>query len=113
MFDSFEVYCNEEKTRTFLGLQIKTGYDSLLKLVQCLDQCLEEFKLPKFYENPSFHISIAWCLGDQTEKLKSLIPHLNHDLDQLMTEFSQENWYIYVEEIFCRTGNKIFQFQLS
>ncbi|XP_044269184.1 U6 snRNA phosphodiesterase [Tribolium madens] len=112
MFDSLEVYTNEEKTRTFLGLQIKTGYDSLVKLIQCLDHCLGEFKLQKFYENPSFHISIAWCLGDATEKFKSIIGDLNHELEQLMNEFSQENWYIYVEEVFCRTGNKLFRFQL-
>lgn len=50
LFDSFKVYCNEERTRTFLGLQIKTGYDSLLKLVEVLDKCLAEFTLSPFYE---------------------------------------------------------------
>ncbi|XP_063917753.1 uncharacterized protein LOC135133306 isoform X3 [Zophobas morio] len=104
MLDHLEVYTNEEKTRTFIGLQVKTGYDALLKLVHCLDNCLGEFKLPKFYENPSFHISIAWCLGDNTEKLKSLLPYLNRDLELLMSEYSQENWYTYVEQILCKTG---------
>ncbi|XP_068917572.1 U6 snRNA phosphodiesterase 1 [Tenebrio molitor] len=112
MFDCLEIYCNEEKTRTFIGLQIKTGYDSLLKLVQCLDNCLGEFKLPKFYENPSFHVSIAWCVGDHQEQLKSLLSDLNRELEVLMGEYSQENWYIYVEQIMCRTGNKLFEFHL-
>lgn len=50
LFDNFKVYCNEERTRTFLGLQIKTGYDSLIKLVEVLNKCLAEFTLPPFYE---------------------------------------------------------------
>lgn len=50
LFGSFKVYCNEERTRTFVGLQIRTGYDSLLKLVEALDSCLVEFRLPTFYK---------------------------------------------------------------
>lgn len=49
-FGSLNVYCNEERTRTFIGLQIRTGYDSLLKLVEVLDECLVDFKLPTFYK---------------------------------------------------------------
>ncbi|RZC33930.1 U6 snRNA phosphodiesterase, partial [Asbolus verrucosus] len=102
MLSSLDIYCNEEKTRTFIGLQIKTGFDSLLKLVQCLNNSLGEFKLPKFYENPSFHISIAWCLGDCTDKLKAILPDLNNELQEVMNEYPQENWYIYVQHIMCR-----------
>lgn len=50
LFGSLRIYCNEERTRTFIGLQIRTGYDSLLKLVDALDTCLKEFSLPTFYE---------------------------------------------------------------
>ncbi|XP_018564065.1 U6 snRNA phosphodiesterase [Anoplophora glabripennis] len=113
LFDSLKVYCNEERTRTFIGLQIKTGYDSLLKLVESLDKCLSEFNLPPFYENPSFHMSIAWCVGDFEEELKSLLPQLNRQLHELMDDFSQENWYIYVQYLLCKTGNKYFQFYLT
>lgn len=49
LFGSLKIYCNEERTRTFIGLQIRTGYDSLIKLVESLDECLEEFSLPTFY----------------------------------------------------------------
>ncbi|KAJ8924948.1 hypothetical protein NQ315_001113 [Exocentrus adspersus] len=113
LFDGLEVYCNEERTRTFLGLQIKTGYDSLLKLVETLDRSLEEFNLPAFYEDPSFHLSIAWCVGDFEQELKLVLVQFNHQLRELMEEYSQENWYIYVENLICKTGNKYFQFYLS
>lgn len=49
-FGSLHVYCNEERTRTFIGLEIRTGYDSLMKLVEILDECLIEFNLPTFYK---------------------------------------------------------------
>lgn len=50
LFGTLKVYCNEERTRTFIGLQIRTGYDSLMKLVEALDSCLVEFSLPTFYK---------------------------------------------------------------
>lgn len=50
LFGSLNIYCNEERTRTFVGLQIRTGYDSLIKLVEALDSCLKEFNLPTFYK---------------------------------------------------------------
>lgn len=50
MFDQLSIYCNEEKTRTFIGLQIRSGHDTLLKIVQSLDSSLAEFNLPTFYQ---------------------------------------------------------------
>lgn len=50
LFGNLKIYCNEERTRTFIGLQIRTGYDSLMKLVNACDICLEEFSLPTFYK---------------------------------------------------------------
>lgn len=49
-FDSLKIYCNEERTRTFVGLSIGTSYDVLLKIVSVLDNCLKEFRLPEFYK---------------------------------------------------------------
>lgn len=50
ILDNLKVYCNEERTRTFIGVTAITGYDSLIKCVKIFDQCLEEFKLPPFYK---------------------------------------------------------------
>lgn len=49
-FDSLKVYCNEERTRTFIGLNIRSGYDTLISIVQSLNMGLQEYNLPKFYE---------------------------------------------------------------
>ncbi|KAL3275219.1 hypothetical protein HHI36_019988 [Cryptolaemus montrouzieri] len=112
MFGDFRVYCNEERTRTFIGLEIKTGRDTLRSLVKDLDKCLLEFKLPQFYEDPSFHMSIVWCLGDMEEKLCKYLPQLNSKLQEIIADYPDENWYILANYLFCKTGNKMFQFPL-
>lgn len=50
LFGSLNVYCNEERTRTFIGIQIRTGYNSLMTLVEILNECLVDFNLPTFYK---------------------------------------------------------------
>lgn len=49
LFDTLQVYCNEERTRTFLGLCIKSGRDTLVNIVDALNKGLTEFNLPTFY----------------------------------------------------------------
>lgn len=50
-FDSVEVYCNEEKTRTFLALGVDAlCHEYLINIVEKIDNILGDFKLPKFYE---------------------------------------------------------------
>lgn len=58
-------------------------------------------------------MSVAWCVGDFEEELKSVLPQLNHRLNELMEDYSQENWYIYVHYLLCKTGNKHFRFNLT
>nr|XP_022901982.1 U6 snRNA phosphodiesterase [Onthophagus taurus] len=113
MFDSLKVYCNEDRTRTFIGFVVKTGYDTLAKLVEILDKCLNEFRLPKFYEEKRFHMSIAWCLGDQEENIKQILPELNDQLLSVMSDYPEDYWYIIVDRLECKIGNKYFSFGTS
>ncbi|NXY51556.1 USB1 phosphodiesterase, partial [Ceuthmochares aereus] len=68
--DQVKVYTNQNKTRTFIGLEVSAGHFQLLELVSEVDRVLEEFDLPTFYKDPSFHISLAWCVGDMSAKLE-------------------------------------------
>lgn len=65
-----------------------------------------------FFQNPSFHMSIAWCVGDFEKELNSFLPQLNHRLSELIDDFGSDHWYIYVNSIFCKTGNKYYNFVL-
>nr|CAH7735810.1 unnamed protein product [Callosobruchus chinensis] len=113
ILDSLKIYCNEERTRTFIGLQIGSGYDSLIKIVEIIDQCLQEFSLATFYKDPSFHMSIAWCVGDFENELNAILPELNQKFSELTETYTQEYWYIFVQMIYFKTGNKLFQFNLT
>ncbi|RVE41831.1 hypothetical protein evm_013515 [Chilo suppressalis] len=69
-FSSVRIYCNENKTRTFIVLEVDYFTKKcLLQLCSKVDQVLGDFKLPLFYENPSFHTSILWFNGDKTSEL--------------------------------------------
>lgn len=49
-FGGLAVYCNEERTRTFLGLQPLVGHQQLTHTTIAIDECLDEFRLPTFYK---------------------------------------------------------------
>ncbi|XP_068168205.1 U6 snRNA phosphodiesterase 1 [Antennarius striatus] len=106
-----QVYCNAEKTRTFLGMEVCTGRAQLLDLVQTVDRTMKEFRLDTFYEDPSFHVSLAWCVGDMTGRMKECI----QELQSLVDDHEEGPFLLRLEcsELRCRTGNKTFCFPLE
>uniref|UniRef100_A0A8C8DCK3 U6 snRNA phosphodiesterase n=1 Tax=Oryzias sinensis TaxID=183150 RepID=A0A8C8DCK3_9TELE len=105
------VYCNAERTRTFLGMEVFTGHAQLLDLVRVIDQTLTEFQLETFYKDPSFHVSLAWCVGDLTEELKEITQEL-----QSLVDGREDGPFLLnldCAELRCRTGNKTFRFPLE
>ncbi|KAM8946023.1 U6 snRNA phosphodiesterase 1 [Pelodytes ibericus] len=107
-----QVYTNKERTRTFLGLEVSTGKEHLLEVVSEVDQSVMEFNLQTFYQDPSFHISLAWCVGDARQRIEGVcLKELQNVLDgfedsHILTRF-------YADEIRCKTGNKIFCISLT
>nr|XP_008528788.1 PREDICTED: U6 snRNA phosphodiesterase isoform X3 [Equus przewalskii] len=45
-----KIYTNQEKTRTFVGLEVTSGHAQFLDLVSEVDRVMEEFDLPTFYQ---------------------------------------------------------------
>ncbi|KAG9463939.1 hypothetical protein GDO78_020766 [Eleutherodactylus coqui] len=104
--DRLKVYVNQEKTRTFLGLEVLSGQQQLLEVVSEVDKSLQEFSLETFYQNPSFHLSLAWCVGDVTEPLQdTCLLALQKVVDDF--EDSDVLTRFYVDEICCKCGNKV------
>ncbi|KAK2867086.1 hypothetical protein QQF64_022755 [Cirrhinus molitorella] len=110
--DKLRVYSNAEKTRTFLGMEISTGQTQLLELIKTVDETMKEFNLSTFYKDPSFHISLAWCVGDYTEKLKKTCLS---ELQRLVDAHEDGPFYIKLNcaELRCKSGNKVFLFPLQ
>ncbi|XP_055948060.1 U6 snRNA phosphodiesterase 1-like isoform X2 [Argiope bruennichi] len=112
IFQTLEVYENEEKTRTFLGLKVHTGYDQLLKILRKVDSCVEEFKLPIFYKNPSFHLSCTSCIGARGDEIEKIMADLNI-IFQSFIESHPECGRLWVEKVCCKSGNKLFTVNLK
>jgi len=105
--DKLQVYVNEECSRTFLGITAGAGWGQLSRLTKRVDSALQEYNLPPFYRPPSFHCSLAWCLGDRRA---SIIPRLQKLSLQLVDCLEEDA--ILVDAVHCKAGNKHFSFKL-
>ncbi|XP_036008036.1 U6 snRNA phosphodiesterase [Fundulus heteroclitus] len=108
---TLKVYCNAERTRTFLGMEVSTGHAQLMDLVRVVDKTMTDFGLDTFYKEPSFHVSLAWCVGDLTEKTKEILEEL-----QSLVDNREEGPFLLTlpcAEVRCSTGNKTFRFPLK
>ncbi|XP_067444956.1 U6 snRNA phosphodiesterase 1 isoform X1 [Thunnus thynnus] len=106
-----KVYCNAERTRTFLGMEVLTGHAQLLDLARVVDRTMTEFRLDTFYKDPSFHVSLAWCVGDFTVQMKECI----QELQSLVDDHEDGAFVLRLDcaELHCRTGNKTFRLPLE
>ncbi|XP_037094845.1 U6 snRNA phosphodiesterase-like [Pollicipes pollicipes] len=104
------VYVNDEGTRTFLGLTVSAGGVAVAGVSRRLDRCLAEYGLPPFYQEGSFHLSIAWCTGDHSAAFQRLLP----ELDMAVAGYaSQTRLSCDVTEVHCRYGNRRFEVPLG
>ncbi|XP_053127569.1 U6 snRNA phosphodiesterase 1 isoform X1 [Hemicordylus capensis] len=109
--DQVKVYTNEAKTRTFLGLEVSLGHSQFLELVSEVDKVMEEFNLPLFYKDPSFHLSLAWCVGNLSETLQG---RCLQELQEIVDGFEDSSYLLRLPgtEIRCKSGKKFFSFPL-
>ncbi|XP_062817839.1 U6 snRNA phosphodiesterase 1 isoform X1 [Anolis carolinensis] len=109
--DQVKVYTNQTKTRTFLGLEVSSGYSKLSELVSEVDKVMEEFSLATFYKDPSFHLSLAWGLGDLSEALGG---QRLQELQETVDGFEDSSSFLRIPgtEVRCKSGNKFFSFPL-
>jgi len=109
--DKLQVYANDEKSRTFVGLEATVGVKELQKMTANVDNCFRDYKLPPFYFPPSFHVSLGWCLGDMRAQIRAKLQKLELKLVDIL-EDDDDLGRIVVKNIHVKCGNKIFQFKL-
>uniref|UniRef100_A0A0W0G084 U6 snRNA phosphodiesterase 1 n=1 Tax=Moniliophthora roreri TaxID=221103 RepID=A0A0W0G084_MONRR len=63
-FSSFSVFTNDEKTRSFLAVDIGGGFKELKILSGGLTPTLQTLRQKAYYSDPRFHASFAWALLD-------------------------------------------------
>uniref|UniRef100_A0A182J6D5 U6 snRNA phosphodiesterase n=1 Tax=Anopheles atroparvus TaxID=41427 RepID=A0A182J6D5_ANOAO len=112
-FDALDVYVNEERTRTFLGVRVaEASCDTLESFVTTLDECMLQYKLPTYYADRSFHVSILWCLDDRREEIRKHLQALT-DVFELVYEEEYSAMNNPVKKLWFKCGNKTFYFNLA
>ncbi|CAK7327502.1 unnamed protein product [Dovyalis caffra] len=67
----WEVFVNDDKTRTFLSLEVlRGGLAEITKQTESVNEVYKLHNLPEFYKDPRPHISLAWAMGDVSDILK-------------------------------------------
>uniref|UniRef100_A0A8C0RAK3 U6 snRNA phosphodiesterase n=1 Tax=Canis lupus familiaris TaxID=9615 RepID=A0A8C0RAK3_CANLF len=97
--------------RTFIGLEVTSGHNQFLDLVSEVDRVMEEFDLTTFYQAPSFHISLAWCVDDARLQLEG---QCLQELQNIVDEFEDSEMVLraHAEQVRCKSGNKFFSMPL-
>jgi Uncharacterised conserved protein len=63
---------NDEATRTFMAVEALGSGGSLEAACAASDAAAASFRLPSFYSERRFHVSVAWTHGDQRTRLKNM-----------------------------------------
>ncbi|RUS84176.1 hypothetical protein EGW08_008063 [Elysia chlorotica] len=108
-----KLFTNDEKTRTFVCLELADDDTELLKYVEAVDSSFKDFRLAPYYENPSFHISVGWCLGDIVSNVSRQDLSKAKDMLSEFVAAHPDLSIVYAHEIICRSGNKSFGIKLK
>ncbi|KAB2598453.1 U6 snRNA phosphodiesterase-like [Pyrus ussuriensis x Pyrus communis] len=72
-FSKWEVFVNDDQTRTFVSIEvIAAGLAEITKQIQAVNEVYKLHNLPEFYKVPRPHVSVAWALGDLSNPLKKV-----------------------------------------
>lgn len=73
-FSKWEVFVNDDHTRTFLSMEVITGgLAEITRQIQAVNEVYKLHNLPEFYKDPRPHISLAWASGDISDSLKRVV----------------------------------------
>ncbi|KAF5338919.1 hypothetical protein D9611_008678 [Ephemerocybe angulata] len=87
-FASFSELVNDEKTRTFLAIEIGAGHNELKTLSDALAPALQAIRQKGYYEKPRFHASVAWALlTPSSNNGRDSLPRSESELSSETSEF--------------------------
>ncbi|XP_078148236.1 U6 snRNA phosphodiesterase-like protein [Carex rostrata] len=107
-FDKWEVFVNDDSTRSFLSLEITgTGLQEITQQINVVDEVYRLHGLPEFYKDPRPHISLLWGPGDIRNNLMQAVVQI--DRSRNSTGSSQGyNFKCKFSSIVCKVGKKSY-----
>lgn len=104
-FGGWRSFVNDEKTRTFVAMEVGAGADSFRSVIRAVDACFVRHALEPYYADPVPHVSLFWCLGDACDALDPL-------LDALPRLEGGEHASFVADAVTCKVGNRRFEVAL-
>ncbi|KAF9304781.1 poly(U)-specific 3'-to-5' RNA exonuclease [Mortierella antarctica] len=103
-FAGLQTFSNDDKTRSFLSLRIGSGHSELERLLVEMDEIVERYAQPKFYEEPEFHASFAWAVGGDslTKEVADSVEEAEEELGNDLRQCS-----VLVRRVAWKTGQKV------
>ncbi|NP_001315339.1 uncharacterized protein LOC101244935 [Solanum lycopersicum] len=109
-FNKWEIFVNDDSTRTFMSLEVlEGGLAQIRRQIQAVDEVYKLHNLPEFYKDPRPHISITWALGDISDTLKRMA---EEEMIKYKAGPSSRQNCIFTSKfsgILCKIGNKMHE----
>ncbi|KAJ8552857.1 hypothetical protein K7X08_020250 [Anisodus acutangulus] len=109
-FNKWEIFVNDDSTRTFMSLEVVAGgLAQIRKQIQAVNEVYKLHNLPEFYKDPRPHISVAWALGDISDTLKRMV---EEEMKKCTARSGSQQKSILTSKfsgILCKIGNKMHE----
>ncbi|CAD5186756.1 unnamed protein product [Musa acuminata subsp. malaccensis] len=108
-FNKWDVFVNDEQTRSFLALEVLGGgLSEITKQIHIVDVIYRLHGLPEFYKNPRPHISLLWGLGDMSDGLKQGIEEIDRSYKNASLSCGGHIFTCKTSGIECKIGKKTY-----
>ncbi|GMH02543.1 hypothetical protein Nepgr_004382 [Nepenthes gracilis] len=109
-FSKWEVFVNDDRTRTFLSIEVTSGgFAEIMKQIQAVDYVYKLHNLPQFYKDPRPHISLAWALGDISDLLRRVVGQEVKKHTSIAGSSLKRIFTVQFGGINCKIGNKTYK----
>ncbi|PHU22611.1 hypothetical protein BC332_07718 [Capsicum chinense] len=109
-FNKWEIFVNDDSTRSFMSLEVVAGGLAQIRMqIQAVNEVYKLHNLPEFYKDPRPHVSLAWTLGDIRDTLKRMV---EEEMKKYKAGSSSQQKCIFTSKfngILCKIGNKMHE----
>lgn len=109
-FNRWEVFVNDDGTRTFLSMEVVgQGLTEIKKQIQAVNHAYRLHNLPEFYENPRPHISLVWASSDVRDSLLRAVAEETKKCADAAGSLQKRIFTVKFSGIQCKIGQKTYK----
>ncbi|KLO08662.1 hypothetical protein SCHPADRAFT_922568 [Schizopora paradoxa] len=124
-FATFATFNNDERSRSFVGLEIGAGHEILRDISKSLEKALQFLRQEVYYLEPRFHASFSWALletnDERGEELRDLYPTILELPSTLVPDLTSNYGdkltgkvgTFHVDSLHCKIGKQVHRFPLE